>query len=559
MKRYITILLSATLLLTLMLAAACKTSGPRLPFLPPAEPVTAPAMRWDVRADFSILTPHVPAHSKHTRLHDGPLPWLYPSDEYGMLLPYAGAVTLNDGRLREAKYGFVTIDGLVVTDLIFDRIERATFHNQYGPYLHEPRQAYKLTINMPGATPSFGYPPAWRAAIALDGSWMTEFEYVDVVFQDEVIFLLRDYDTLNIDVFDYSGQKLYNVLDKTWSGRVDPGIRSWMLTHYVSEGFVGLQGNDGNYFFVEIQTGEAYFTDYPETLQFSGGLAAVRTREGYSPEFPDLWGYINKDFELVIPVIFSNAQSFMHGRAVAETPDGAWHLLNTRGEALMSVPQGYRIDQFHDGFGIGVYPFFRDSRLYGNGEPQSEVTRFYTNDLVEIEIPSVLLSPDGQTHAYYNGGGWFFGWINDGMLLFSESEEFFFPFQGNVYHIDGKFAAYQEFLETGDMINRVMSLLDMTVIFEEQDMWINTALKDGEAVAFFVNYGTFWSYSGQVYRPATYRLIGLDGNTLASGPGALSFDESAGLFAVLGGDFFKWLDKEGNTLISIPLMSYTLD
>jgi len=307
---------------------------------------------------------------------------------------------------------------------------------------------------------------------------------------------------------------------------------------------------------VEILTGRARYTEYGYLQQFSEDLAPALVRESYGEGSDDLWGYINKDLELVIPAWFRSAQGFINGKAVAETPDGTYYIINKRGESLMSVPKGNYIEQHFDGHGYTVHSL---------GE--REETTHYTSDLVEVILPTETRSSGELMYTYYRGDGWFCGILNHGgMFLFNMSGEYYFPLSGNVFHMDGKYAVYQEYHDHHDSGVRwgAISLSDWTKIIEEQDAWISVAAEDGMAKAFMVNsttpyFGQFAAMRGFASTPSVYRLYDTDGNLIASGPGVLAYDEAAGLYSVLGADHYAWLDADGKTIIRIPLMSYTLD
>ena len=167
----------------LILAAACSKTAQRPPFLPPPELVPPPDMIWNVLTDYSGLTPYTPKFTKHTRLHDGPLPELIPSNDYGTLLPYASATIMPNGSLRESKYGLVTIDGVVVTDLIFDQISRANeqVYHYFGLQPVPQPPVYLLAVNTSGSGTLWNA-ESKKAVCALDGSWITPFDYVNVIF-----------------------------------------------------------------------------------------------------------------------------------------------------------------------------------------------------------------------------------------------------------------------------------------------------------------------------------------------------------------------------------------
>ena len=497
-----------------------------------------PEMSWGVRADFSVLTPHVPPHSMLSRLHAGPLPGLIPSDDYGMLLPYVGAVSSSYEGLHTTKFGLVTIEGMIVTDAVYERIDIG-----FNYHTNTRSTAYQLAVNIPGGE-SAVYQQRLLAVCAVDGSWITAFEYVDIVFSQDVILMMRNYDTFDIDVYNYDGRFLYNFLGLDWIDDIAGDTWAGSIIHSASDGYMSARLRNRALAFIDVATGEIVRrTEFTGADMFSEGLAAVAVTMPGSYE--TLWGYINRDFEMVIPPRYIYANRFMNGSAVAAVSDTHSLLINTRGETLLSVTDG-TIEQFYDDTGFIVHRWDGRSPVY------------YTKDLIEIEL---LSKPeDDFFYAYSLGGGWLSGANEDGAWLFTLGEEHFFPGFSYISYTDGEFLIYRD----TEQNTGVISLSGAELIPPESNMSI-TAVTDGQAArAFIVNIFEPQPYSlsyelPRRYAPSRFRLVGTDGRVIAFGRGTMSYDESTGLLSVQAEDSFSYLSHDAEVIISIPLMSYALD
>jgi len=543
------LLVFAVLALLLLGLAACKK--PRLPFLTPPQPVPPPEMGLSVRTDYSNLTAYSPPHTKHTRLHDGPLPELLPSDDYGLLLPYASAATLPGGGLRESKFGFVTTDGLVVTDLIYDDIVCAG-HQQswYSWETPAPLPVYCLTVNIPGTENEWGGYERRMAACASDGSWITTFDYVDITFTEDVIVLMRSYDSFDIDVYDYNGQLVYNVMQMGWCGNLGDYEQPSSLIYGVSEGYASIQSRSGGTYIVEMRTGKATHTDYLTVMPFADGFASVLANVVHRGEYTSLWGFIDRNFDLVIPARYAEQAYFVNGFATVKAPDGSAQVINKRGDNVFQVPWGYWIDRNYKGEGFNVY------RNDGYGSPVC-----YTNNFEEIKVPEIVSSSDDYYYIEHLGEGWYACRTEAGAVLFTEEDEYFFKGISDIQSKHGDILIYHEYKSNVGRMG-VMRLDRRDIIPPEKDVSISQVVVDGALQAYIINTLSSYIYFGDSdpeYRPSLYRLVSADGRMIASGSGVMSFDEVAGLYRVLGGDYFSWLDGDGNTIISIPSLASTMD
>jgi len=547
MKKILLIIPLAMLLLVCL--SACRQNQ-RPPFLPPPERVPPPEMTWGVKTDYSGLTPYVPPHSKHTRLHDGPLNELIPSSNYGMLLPYSSATVLPDGSLRMSAYGLVTIDGVVVTDMIYSRVERAVnWHHTYVAGVSAPLPAYRITVNIPGTETEWGA-EVRLAACALDGSWVTPLDYIEAVFTEDVIILMRSNEIVDIDVYDYNGRLLYNALQTSWVKNFSRDAWPWTFAYNVSEGYACLPGYDGRYFFVEVLTDKVRYTDYVGASTFSDGYAAVQT-DSDQPLYNDgLWGFIDSDFKMVIPPRYVYQASFTKGRAVVEVPGGEIRVIDKSGKTLFSVPRGYWIERDYTGHGYSVHKMDGDGGM-----------RFFTNDFVEIELPESARSSEFYSHINHLGDGWYFCSTDEGGVLFSREEEILFEGMGYISYKFGDAIVYSEYDVQGGRAG-VKTLDGRDIILAEQGVTISPVVIENNVYAYIINTHTSFGYFGRVntpYIPSAFRLVDTDGAEIASGAGMLSYDEYAGLYQVLGVDYFAWMDAYGKILVSIPHMSYTMD
>ena len=527
------------LLAILSLLTGCRKAPPRPPFLELPEPPAPPSeMGLSVRADFSALTPYVPQHVLYSRLHDGPLPELIPSDTYGMLLPYASAVVTQDGSLYTSKAGFVTIDGTVVTDLVYSRVDRAYNYNYYSPDA-TPLPAYRLTVDLPYNSELF-YGESRQGACAIDGSWVTAVDYMEVVFAESVFFLFRDYFTYDIEVRDYTGKVLYNISDFDWTRNISEDEWPGSIAHSSSAGYSFIRMNDGKYAAIEAKTGAIRYTEYTAVGTFCEGLAPVI--QSYDPY---LWGYINTEFRLVIQPRYVYPSSFVNGRAVVETPNGIQHVIDKRGDRLFSVDTGQYLEQQYD----GAYFLVHSTDTW---EPT-----YYTNEFIEIKLPDNKV-PNAYLTTYDHMEGWFSCETDGGMLLFSSSEEYLFPDAGYIDFTDGRYVIYTEYTDKG--FRKSVTGLDGQEILPMKDNESVDAVKEGGMVkAFIVNTQQYRYFGSAEYTPSTYRLFGTDGTVLSAGGGRLSYDPDMKLYSVLAEDYSAWLDAAGKTIISIPLMSYTVD
>jgi len=505
-----------------------------------SESVSPPSMRWTVKTDDSRLTPFTPPHTRLTRLSSGQLTELVPSATYGRILPYSSAATMNDGSLRISSYGLATADGMILTDLIYDSITMATFVTTHAS---EGRPAYHLRKGTPADEFIHGM-HTQNAACAPDGSWITSFDYVNIVFSDEVIFLMRDHETFDIDVYNYNGVRLYNILELEWADEISDDTWAEVLVYGVSEGHGFVKLNDGTYGLMDAKTGEIRRADFEEAFMFSEGLAAV------IPSGGELWGFVNRNLEMVIQPAFTNATAFIHGRAVVEKPDRSQHVINNRGESLFSVTRERFIINNHDGNGFSVH-----------SAEDWDIPVFYTNDFVQIAYPADTQSLGPESILQYIGDGWYLCMTDDGTWLFTSDESYLLPKDRDLFDFIDGYIIYMMFNDDFTVISYGVMLPDGTdIILPDVFASITPAVHGGTVRAFITNTNTtYGQFVNETYTQARYTLVDVNGNTIKTSAGIMMHDRAFNLLNVQGTDFSAWMDMSGNTIISVPSMGYSFD
>jgi len=544
-------------LMAALLVSACKKAEPTQ-YLPPPDPAPPPEMKWDVQADFNVLTPFVPLHSLHTRLHEGSMPELIPSNNYGVLLPYSSAVILENGSLLASKFGFVTANGTVITDLIYDGITRAETARNWHHYPGSPIEAfpaYSIYIEASEiGTDAWVYTERKMAACALDGSWVTPFDYINIVFTENVILMARDHSTLDIDIIDYNGNHLYNVLDREWVN--DVLDESWATSSFmwnIAEGYGHVQLKNNKIAFIDILTGNAYYTDFIEVHMFNEGLASVAVRINNISSDNKIWGFINTDFEIVIPPMYEWSPFFYNGRAIVQdylhrTPQ---QVIDRQGKVLFTVPDGYSIDHSYEGPGFTLYSRSEENRL----------TIFLTRDFERLAFSEEFKYFE-YNHIRHLGDGWFTTANEVSALLMNKDIEYLFPGVANINYFDGEsivfaknyFDGHGHYYNTG-----VMALDGREIIPPETGVVITPVTRNGKMAAFIAGTGSYFYFYDQEYTPSTYRLIDTNGSVIIQGSGILTYHENLELYSIQSTNRFSWLDKDANPIIIIPFLSSTFD
>ena len=497
----------------------------------------------------------------YSRLGDGPLDELATSKDYGLLLPYAAVAVNGDyGGIWIQKYGLVTVGGVIVTDGIYDIVERAY---TYSADRTEPKPAYLLVTYEPDSEDQQD-PEKRCAACAIDGSWVTPFDYASIWFSENVIVLTRKFWTLDIDIYNYNGTFLYNMLDTKWAKGIAPGEK-FNLRGYGTIGgrdYAHIRMGDGNIAFINLQTGECRETEFVDAGDIGNeGLVAVAiwNESGYR----QLWGYINAKFEIAIPLQYEYALPFINGFAVvAQWMSSLYEelVIDANGDALLLAENG-NILRNVDGTGFKVFDYDKGT------------SEFYTNEFARIMPQSKYGERVG---GYSIEGGWYVGDCYEksrrniggeasgamsddryiGKLLFSETEEYLYQGVSNISQVIGNYVIYATADADQESSQGVMTLDGRDIIPLEKNVYITAATDGDSATAFMVNsiYYVYGMYDkSDTTFPPFYKLIRTDGTVLASGSGALSYNDTADMYAVITQKTYSYVDRNGDVKIRIPL------
>lgn len=427
-NRLFAAVLAAALLLSL---AACGAAPEETsPAVPPSDspapssapPVTPTAEPSRVFTDWSYLTDYVPPENQYTRLQEGPMDTLTPAPDYGMLLPFMGEILYSPGDYTwqvGRKYGLTTADGCLVLDPVCSNIYPLSVYDQASGQ-SEFLDIYVLekTIYDPEHSAdswSQGYEKRYALA-ALDGSWVTDFEFSAVYAMQSGILCIRD-NQKNLAVgYDEAGNLLFDTAD--WPIREQLTEYSlYAMTQY-DGGYVSLPLAAGGCVFVDA-SGNVLELEDGAVFQVSGGfvdgLAAVYTLANTA-------GYVDTHGHWAVEPVYQVCSSFLAGRAVVQDTDGSWVVIDTQGNRLHSFPNQATVQRDEAG-GI-CYAVY----VPGYG------TEYYDENFQLITI-------DGQRAELYTGMGFILR-SDEGVTALVDGEELFFPGVYSVVRQGDLFLAY---------------------------------------------------------------------------------------------------------------------
>ncbi|MBR4308716.1 MAG: hypothetical protein IKT58_03880 [Oscillospiraceae bacterium] len=214
--------LSLLILLLCILLSSCKTttSGePQEPTDPTAAPVTESTL--NVKTDFSSYTKKESLSAKYTRLSDGPLDDLHPTDTGKQIYPFIG-LKLDNGYMSSYRYGIVDRDGCVLADPVYSEVT-PLIDADTNTVL--PIWLLKKTDSPSDPEVShYVYGTEYYGLAAMDGSFVTECIYSDIYCNDGRIIAFRyreDFDDpTKFDVYDLEGHLLFTSADLSFAHKL---------------------------------------------------------------------------------------------------------------------------------------------------------------------------------------------------------------------------------------------------------------------------------------------------------------------------------------------------
>lgn len=525
MKRWIALF---TLLTALLLLTACgrgdapgpeETPGDSEP-LPTATETPPIQTDWNsgVKTDYSGLTPYTPPQEIYTRISPRPLPNLIPGRGYGRLIPYVGerAFYYEGLYAMNARYGLATEEGVLVTDPVYLSI-------------YSSGEGEKEVYILRRLTEEVDEDRLWEsyetAVCAADGSFITPFVRGEAYAGEDAIILLRGawgsgYD---MEVWDYSGSRLYNIQDLPIADRLDP---EGTYTPYEARGgFYVLKLIDGTAVFVETMTGAIMETEYEDARGFSEGLAPVCV--------DGLWGYVDRAFNLVIEPQYAYVDAFVGGRAIYHNADWSGGVIDKQGNVLFTAP-GAIYREPYDAAADGYYSYY---------DYVNNVTATYDYDFNKL--------PEGWG---ISGGDSYFVPGDGGLTVHKGGRQVFIPQATSVHTLkEGSDLISYEILEDqydeegnyiGSYRTGVYTMDGRSLVPPEANTYshVYTSKRGG---SFFVRY----SYSGGIRN----QVMDQDGRLLFSVEGELQYDEKSELFQVILDDWFELREIDGTVVFRYAL------
>lgn len=368
MRRWIAILCLIALLFTACTADSSYQNDdadppkPTEPTAAPARPtVSAPtAGGVKVYMDSSGYTAYSPEKEQYTRLREEYLDRFRPGS-YGLVLPYPvnplfSSVEGGYSWRAGYKYGLFDQNGRILTDGLYLNVSPLSYYDAEAEKtaytgLWLVSQLSDVTIRHESS--EFGeweYPEGRTlyGVIGMDGSFIIPCDNSYFTAQEDCLITAT---THSFTVYDLKGNPLLTAEDLGLGGA------DWYDLDY-SQGRLmvcaHVYGQDGSYFFYDL-TGNLISGPYAHACGYRNGLACV-TEDG------NHYGYVDLDGNWVIPARYYNSYAnFTNGRAIQQSSEGQWVVLDTKGNTLFSVA-GENLSQCALGYHASEYSFYSGYR-----------------------------------------------------------------------------------------------------------------------------------------------------------------------------------------------------
>ena len=241
-------------------------------------------------------------------------------DVYGrIVIPFDGVeaiATLGNGcyfAQIEKKYYFFDLPNKLKIEINNERLKSELYNSFLLESIH-PIESLSFNFNV---IPKFddGF-----ISLGIQEKWSLDFwgskPFCHLLLSDKGEIKALKSPSMNYDV-----NKKYNL---------------WNECEY-SEGIILKRSHYGDYQFLDVVSYSLYVNDNFELIvkskdfydakKFSNGLAAVREQQSN-------WGFINKDFQLIIPYQFDDVEPFSEGLSFV-CKDNSYFLINKNGEIIL--------------------------------------------------------------------------------------------------------------------------------------------------------------------------------------------------------------------------------
>lgn len=340
-------LISMLLLLAVLLTACGAPRPVEIPTLDPDASTTKSGIT--VKTDYSAYSTYTGMEPLYTRLSEDFISDLRPSDDYGMLYPFAGSTLTQSTAAGYAYtvgylYGMIDNSGRIVVDPVYSEI---TLLVDQTESVEMPLWLLSRTDKEEGDELSWG--SSTYALASLDGSFVTDCIY-DFVFGygTHAIAVQEGAEEFRFDLFDLDGNLI--LASETLPFR-DELSGAWRIGYGEELLTVALQaGVDENgyeicsYYFADLE-GNLVLGPYQEAEPFSDGLALVWDEAERSYAFIDHSGS-------VVCGGYSYADHFRNGTAVVtDEATGRNQVIDATGAVLIdTVLDVYYIERRDSGY-----------------------------------------------------------------------------------------------------------------------------------------------------------------------------------------------------------------
>ena len=312
-------LLPLLLLLCLLLTACTPTNPPTEPSAttePTAEmpteteSTTAPSetepTQLGVQVDFSQYTPPTAVETKYTRLSEGPLDHLEPTDSPTRIFPFPGNLLIDAyGGLYITEdrfnYGIIDETGCILADPVYSYVYLLTGEDtrEALPYWILERVSYKTVVE---EDYEYTDTDTLCAFASIDGTFVSDCVYeVITAYEDRILafYPTEEEQPLRFDVYDLDHELLFSSHSLSFRDKLGGGPYLYTYAEglytvafesrtYAPEGYYTVEYS--HYYMDE--DGDLVLGPYYDPSPFSHGKAAVRLTEDSNYVFIDKNGAV---------------------------------------------------------------------------------------------------------------------------------------------------------------------------------------------------------------------------------------------------------------------------
>lgn len=443
-------ILPALLALALLLSAC---GGPAVEETPTPTPEPTPTQTTEptptpeptpsgpaVYTDWSKLEPYQSKTAVYTRRYKDFTDTLIPSDDYGSLVPFAGAAlteTWGSWSMDYDLYGLMTRSGEVVVDPVFTGVSRL---REWDGMMMDS-QLLPVYVLQKAVVTEDG-PVELIAFCALDGSWCTDFLYSysweNPGIGEESTLLVASKGKDHLAVLDMTNGRELNTIDLS-PYLNDESYFGWQVSR---DGSITVNVSQWG---IERDIFLVYDLDGTLRLELDGDQDGIlwlglceegllpATAPGPDPEDPwsgSLCGFMDKGGNWVIDPVYQQVEPFENAVALVREQSGAWRFIDPTGAPVTEPIMAPNLLEAGDcwyftsatGRPLAVY-----DRM---GKPVEGIQNLATGQL-EPSMDGWVTAPAGEElllargtviHRFPAALGWVNGVCEEGILFCAQVE-----------------------------------------------------------------------------------------------------------------------------------------